>query len=451
MRFAYAQHSITPAFPFIQRGFAARCTPWESIYDPIYARMLMLEADETLVLVTLDVLYGNKLFGDTVRKQVAQALDIHPDNILVSYSHTHGALDLRLSGKVEEAVARGFQSQPFTDDTAGIPGLYNDTDQYREYCHGLPPMLAQMAKECKDALRPGRLALCMTESDFGISRRYPAPQGGVLWKPYDNPQAADHTLSLWKLEEEDGTPAALAYSYACHPTTCGPDNLQITADFPGAVSRHIHKALGIPTLFFQGCGADIKPKTTAHDGAFIQLTAQEMEDATIPFAKEIQSLVEKGEWNYIQPQIRVAAEEFYLPCEQWSKEKWQAIADDPQEPEYRRRSAYRSLLLYDLGYLHQGFPYRIHCIALSDDLRILAMEGEVVSEYGKKIRSRLPGTTITLGYTNSACCYIPSAEVLRTGGYEKETFLMAGTTGPFTPQAESTIIHGAEKLYQRTR
>ena len=74
-------------------------------------------------------------------------------------------------------------------------------------------------------------------------------------------------------------------------------------------------------------------------------------------------------------------------------------------------------------------PYYLSYLRLDDQTCLICLECEVVSDIGKEIKNLFREDVITLGYTNSSACYIPTRKVLQDGGYERESFMSAHLAG----------------------
>ncbi|MHB1154579.1 MAG: neutral/alkaline non-lysosomal ceramidase N-terminal domain-containing protein [Eubacteriales bacterium] len=420
MKFAISKRVITPQFSFVQQGFAARHDGWTNVHDELYATAAVIRANTDIIILSLDLISGDRSFEQAVYAALMEQVQIPPDNIILSYSHTHGALGIGNYGGDEAAGYRDFVLRTITD----------------------------LVKEAMEHLGDAKMSLCKVSSDFGISRRYPSLEG-ILWKPYDNPESADHDLYLLKFEDEDDIRGIL-YSYACHPTSCGPTNLEITADFPGAVRSLLETEYpGCGVMFLQGCGADVKPVISVRGNSFVSLTAEEMTEGSRRLANDIFAGIHKSEWKNIDINFNTGSEEITLPCKNWDRSDWEQIADNPKQPDYRRNAARRAIEKYDRGELLDGLPFIIKCIQLTEGVRIICLENEMVNGYGQLIKRRLHGDTITLGYTGRICSYIPTAQILREGGYESETFLSAGIKGPFEEALEELITGTAQRLAEK--
>ncbi|MDD4774700.1 MAG: hypothetical protein PHZ09_14045, partial [Eubacteriales bacterium] len=226
---------------------------------------------------------GDRSFEESLYDALGRKIGIPADNIILSYTHTHGAL--------------------------GMSG-YGGSGAGREYRDMVIGIVAELTGAGLDGLREAKLTLYRAGSDFGISRRYPSP-GGILWKPNPDPAAADYDLFILKFE---GEACGILYSYACHPTACGPNNLSITADFPGAARAVLEEKYGCGVMFLQGCGADIKPIISARDGSFAGLTTEEMTAGSVRLADDIIKALESGTGRTVDADIAAVSEMIGLPC-----------------------------------------------------------------------------------------------------------------------------------------
>jgi hypothetical protein len=81
------------------------------------------------------------------------------------------------------------------------------------------------------------------------------------------------------------------------------------------------------------------------------------------------------------------------------------------------------------------------------------LAGEVVVDYSIWARGAFPSERlIVAGYSNDVSCYIPSARVLREGGYEPvESMIYYGLPGPFTESVEERIRETVTAAMNRAR
>ncbi len=84
---------------------------------------------------------------------------------------------------------------------------------------------------------------------------------------------------------------------------------------------------------------------------------------------------------------------------------------------------------------------------------MVALGGEVVVDYALRLKRELGNgePVAVLGYSNDVMCYIPSARVLKEGGYEAvESMIYYGQPGPFSEDVEETVFSGIHGVLKRT-
>jgi hypothetical protein len=71
----------------------------------------------------------------------------------------------------------------------------------------------------------------------------------------------DQTLLVGRITDEAGAVVGTLVNYACHPTTLGPANREISPDFVGAMRDVVEGATGnAPCLFLQGASGELAPR-----------------------------------------------------------------------------------------------------------------------------------------------------------------------------------------------
>jgi hypothetical protein len=83
-----------------------------------------------------------------------------------------------------------------------------------------------------------------------------------------------------------------------------------------------------------------------------------------------------------------------------------------------------------------------------DDLTLVALSGEVVSDYVRMLEDALgPNRLWIAAYSNDVYGYLPSARVLREGGYETRG-LYSGGIGLFASDAQEVLVAKVRELAQ---
>ena len=434
MKFSIMREKITPDIPVKQAGYAARDHKSIGVHDDTYASVALMEANETVVIIALDVCYGDKRFTYGIKETINKKYGLTQDKIIISYTHTHSAVGI--TG--EEIATPDFEdtSKPGNDESKENPG---HGEAIRYYHIVKDKIMAMLEEEFKNLIE-GDVYICRGRSKFGVSRRYPSAEG-ILWRPYYGEDSMDDDLLLLKFVDRNKKIHGLIYNYACHPTTLGSDNYYISADYPGVVRKLLEeKNKGMTAIFLQGCGADIKPYITAGDAKFKNCTYEELEHAGTSLANDIQACIEKSEWRKIDAEFKTGFSEVKLYTEVWDEVKWMTVLNDPDEPEYRKRAVREKLEHMKTAKAKNYLPYYMSFLRLDDKTCLVCLECEVVSDIGKEIKRLFNEDVIVLGYSNSIACYIPTKKVLQQGGYERDSFMSARLAGPFVPEIEDIIV-----------
>jgi len=81
-----------------------------------------------------------------------------------------------------------------------------------------------------------------------------------------------------------------------------------------------------------------------------------------------------------------------------------------------------------------------------DDLTLVALSGEVVSDYVRMLEDALgPNRLWIAAYSNDVYGYLPSARVIREGGYETRGLIYGGI-GLFAPDAQDVLVAKVREL-----
>lgn len=424
MKFCFLKEKITPNVPVNLVGFSSRDHKSEGIHDEPYASVALMQAGEMVIIIALDLCFGDLSFANELKEVIGKKYGLSQDKVIINYSHTHSVVAI---------VGGNAKVIPDHVDEA-------DYDEKIRYCGMVKGKIMEMLEKGFINLMEGDIYICKGESTFGVSRRYPSAEG-ILWKPYFNEDSMDKDLFLLKFVDREGKIRGLIYNYACHPTTMGPNNYLVSADFPGVVRRILEEENpGMSVVFLQGCGADIKPYISAENGKFKGCTFDELEQAGRRLANEITQYINQMEWRRINAEFRTGCSDVKLYTEVWDKAKWQTVLDDPKEPDYRKKSIEKMLTEMKKNNVKNYLPFYMSFLRMDDKTCFICMENEVVTDIGKEIKNLFNEDVITLGYSNSRSCYIPTKKIILEGGYEGESFKAARLAGPFVPEIEDIIV-----------
>jgi len=123
-----------------------------------------------------------------------------------------------------------------------------------------------------------------------------------------------------------------------------------------------------------------------------------------------------------------------------TRQDFEAELHSPVRAQARRAALMLQSL--DAGKRIDAIDYPVQAVRFGHSLTVIALGGEVTVDYALRIKGEYPREPIiTAGYANDVMCYIPSARVLREGGYEPvESMIYYGQAGPFGGDVEDRIF-----------
>jgi hypothetical protein len=253
----------------------------------------------------------------------------------------------------------------------------------------------------------------------------------------------------------------IMFSLGCHPSSLGPSNYLLSADYPGYARKYIEGVYSTcEAVFLQGCGGELKPVASASDteSSFKDCTPEETKAAGISLGKQVENIIEKGSFKTINPDIATYAENFELFTEVLDTEYFEGLLQRTVQPKNFDAMAKRINRIIDSiksGSPNRSIPYSVTFVKLDDTTAVIGLEGEVLSPIGMKIKELLKSTpfkdTTVLGYTNGIPLYISTAQVYREGGYERDVFVYRGLSGPLLPETEDKIYDCVTGIVQEKK
>ena len=112
------------------------------------------------------------------------------------------------------------------------------------------------------------------------------------------------------------------------------------------------------------------------------------------------------------------------------------------------RRAQMMLTALDAGNTIDRIDYPVQAMRFGRGLTLVALGGEVTVDYALRLKREYTGEPIVIaGYSNDVMCYIPSARVLREGGYEaNDSMIYYGQAGPFSEDVEDRILAAVHRV-----
>ncbi|WP_339922763.1 neutral/alkaline non-lysosomal ceramidase N-terminal domain-containing protein [uncultured Cyclobacterium sp.] len=389
-RAAVVTENITPKVPKQLLGYGARLS--EGILDSIYHQILILEDGEsTFALVSTDICVLSPATYDQVAKLVEKKFGIARSNFWWSVTHTHSAPEVGAPGLPE-----AFMGERYTHP---IDSNYTDLVTAK--------LLAGIERGIKE-LAPASLGVGWGHSSANINRRAKdIDDKAFLGMDPDGP--VDRKIGVLKIvHKEDHRLMVTVANYAIHGTVLGGQNLLISGDVQGVVSKYVEEKSGAPMLFINGAAGNIAPIYSVYPNA----TAGRMNQ----FRRLLGDKILKANDDILkyEDQVSFSASEMEFLTPMKEGLKWPEALNDYIVDEKRAAKTIK-------------LPVRF--LNINDKIAIWASPLELFCEISNEVRERSPFPyTFYYGYTNGWLGYMLTEEEWKYKGYEP-------TVSPYVPSA----------------
>lgn len=424
----YARLDITPPLGVRIGGYyTVRVT--KGVLDPLYVRAIAFgEGNKSAVLLVCDLLgmYGPAAYEWPVK--IAQTLGLPRSAVFVCHTHTHTS-----------PVVNSYR-EPYDEQY--------DAWLLRRLCDA-----AQMALDDRKPVTDVRADQMETEG-LAFVRRCRMSDGTVLTNPPTTRQEeivgyaceADRTLRLVRILRQDA-PELILINFQVHPDCIGGE--RISADYPGAVCKHVEQALDHAYCVFTngGEGQQIRsdrmnPRPPAPDryqscleyGATVAKTAMQMYE-TAPST---------GMAGLLFGQTLVRCKTKRDPSKMEDVERIIALFETNSRNETSSGSMFTAAEAYLIRDMEKNKAdyYDLPVTALVFcGAALVGLPGEPFNELGKHIRanSKFPSTSICC-QANGNFGYLPMACAYEEGGYEPHNTRMVQGTAEQLMEAADKLL-----------
>jgi len=411
---------ITPPVGGMMGGYGDRgLSVSTGVHDPLTAKALVLKnVDTALAIVTMDLVGVPSKSIEPIREAVREKAGI--DELMLLASHTHSGPDT------------GF-AMPSTE---------------KPWSEVFEEKVIEAVVSASEAAAPVRYGVGTGEVREGHNRRKVLDDGTceMLWRNAERAptQPVDYELGVIRFETTAGLPVATLVNFACHPVILGPENLEISADWPGAMMRLVEERVGGVCLFANGACGDINPfmdKTAPKDGAF-----EEVEKMGRAVAEEVIRVAGALEMRDGAGAALTARTEAVPIALRWD-------IDDPEVVAALEEHYGKILVRLALNRLRSelGGPLTgdLVTVTVGDELAIAGLPGEFFVELGLdlKRRSAFP-YTFAFGYCNKGYAYFPTVNAAWQGGYggKEATVVEVGAGEKFINKALVNLYYQTGRL-----
>ncbi len=438
MRAGAAIVDITPPVGTPLDGYGGRTDVSLGIHDPLYARCLYLDDGETAVaLVVCDLIGVGAFLVERARELIAERPGIPPEHVMISATHTHAG-------------------------PAGVRGT------------GDPELVDVMARHIAGGVRMAFRNATDAHMKHGVTEL-----GSIAQNRRDPDWPIDTRMDVVAIDTPDCENIATLVRYSCHATTLERDNLDITAEFPGAACQVIEDIIGGDTvaMYLQGACGNINPTWMQQDydevyrvGSIVGAKAAALSQELRPLGRGL--LAHNIRWAELtpkavesgvlvdRPRFKVASRLVEMPYREavdddllvermdaFEADMRTATNEDDRRAWAEKLTAVQSERLSSSRIRGRGThrPVEIQAMRLGDGFYLLALPGEVFVETQEEIRqASWMERLLVVTYANDYPGYFCRPEAWEQGGYE------AGVT-PFTPEADRLLVKNALELLEEVR
>ena len=401
-----ARVDITPKGPIWMSGYAARTHASEGVLNRLWAKALAIESSPggRIVIVSTDLVGIPRDLSDEVAAKLKKRYGLNRSQFLINASHTH-------TGPIVWPNLRNLAVIP--------PG---EQEKLIEYRNVLASALVSVAGSALRDLSPAAIEFGEGAAGFAINRRAAINPNGPV----------DHRVPVLKIVDPAGKIRGILFGYACHNTTLTGEFYQLSGDYAGFAADALEQRHpGATALFLILCGADQNPNPRS------TLDLARQHGSTL--AGEVEKVI-GSPMTVVSGPVRTAFRLAELRFAPRSRQDFEAELKSKVPAQVRRGEMMIKAL--DTGKKVGRLDYPLQAVRFGNTLTLLALGGEVTVDYGLRTRREYAGEPlITAGYSNDVMCYIPSARVLREGGYEAvDSMFYYAQAGPFAEDVEERVF-----------
>ena len=424
-KFGFSKIDITPENSQYLAGYADRTEPSNGVADHIFVRASVFEDGNSkrLALISFDLIGTTEPMADEIYNRCQEKYGLHRNMIVINSIHTHCA--------------------PIVNTYYYAPDWKLDLAFYQNVIDSAVEAVGQALGDLSEAsIRFGIGSL-----QFGINRRLPMNNDIYMCPNPNGFYLADMPVIQARRQGREDT---VIYSLACHPTSRG--GRRISADYPGAAAAQFKGNL----QFVQGAAGSAKVRTLNEDGTqFIQGDDAWLEKAGKQIVDYLEAFLASDGMKDIDLDIEGRILRFGLPLDENNMFK---DADLDCFYKYYGGDSYDCIRLcteelrrkINANEARTPLELELRGVRLANGVRFLAISAEPTAELATVMMdaARKEGEKLFfLGYTGFMTSYLPSAKLIKEGGYEGKWanfFHLIG--GLFPPEIDGIMGNAAKDV-----
>jgi hypothetical protein len=449
--FGIARCEVTPPANIYHRMWGAAAHDRATgIHRPLTATALVFrdpessgpEGEQILVALDLCLLWGPEM--DALRAEVCRLTALAPEQLTVTFSHTHGAGLMGL-------------------ERVHLPG----GELIPRYLEALARQIAAAVAQARNSVEPVTITYATGCCRLAAHRDFWDEESGQYVCGHNPDGPADDSVLVARVTNSVGRVEATVVNYACHPTTLAWQNTLISPDYVGAMREAVERETKALCVFVQGASGDLGPHegyvgdTTVADrngrqlahAALEALLAMPPPQTSFRYTGPVVSGATLGTWAHeplgeaeqvrlrlwrcrrfavplpYRPDRRIPAE---LEEDRRSWEEQEAAARQAGDEEGAARSralaerATRALTRLASLPPGESFPVPVTLWQTGGAVWV-AVEGEHYQYLQLELRRRFPGVAVVVATlaNGSRCWYLPTEDVYGKGIYQESVAVLA--------------------------
>lgn len=405
----FAVRSITPRGPIEMAGYASRQGRSVGVNDDLASHAVVVsDGLDVAAVVSLDLLEVSEELVDRIRAEAERRTRLPGSGIMVCATHTH-------SGPV---VSEGFGQQPD------------------------PEYLQFVVRQSVDAIAEAWATRGAVTVRTGSGDVKGLAYDRRTLEPSPDPQVS--VIGFFRGTRLVGS----MVGFALHPTVLGPQNLLVSADWPGYLRTSIaRRRQGCLTVFINGAAGNVNIGYSADESAL----GKPMSFRTFETARRVGESVANAALEALErgvaveaPRVEVRTRRVALPLRQLPSARELAEraaaggaslgrvasqAGASAEARSRLRAIYDECLsqvMRRLGINGQtALTVSIQAVRIGTAV-LVGIPAELFVQAGITIKRCCEGYRVWVaGYANGSAGYLPTEEAFGAGGYEVETSVFA--------------------------